>query len=98
MTAPAGTSLKSRTVSIHVDGHGVSVPAGVSVAAALLESAVVAFRHSSSGEPRGPLCGMGTCFECRVTIDGVAHRRSCLALVADGMTIDTAGAGPETPA
>ena len=27
---------------------------------------------SVSGEPRAPLCGMGICYECRVTIDGVA--------------------------
>ena len=89
MTRPA---LAPITVSIRVDGRVVSVPAGISVAAALLDDAVVAFRRSSLGEPRGPVCGMGTCFECRVTIDGVAHRRSCLTLVADGMVIETAGA------
>jgi len=33
---------------------------------------------------------MGTCYECRVTIDGVAHRRACLVTVADGMHVTTA--------
>jgi D-hydroxyproline dehydrogenase subunit gamma len=83
------------TVSIRVDGRPITVPAGMSVAAVLLDDAVIAFRRSSGGEARGPVCGMGTCFECRVTIDGVAHRRSCLAPVADGMTVETATSGSE---
>ena len=31
-----------------------------------------------------PLCGMGICFECRVTIDGRAHVRSCQVPAAPG--------------
>ena len=78
------------TVTIHADGRAVPVAAGVTVAAALVDLGVAGFRRSVGGEPRGPLCGMGTCYECRVTIDGVAHRRSCLVVVADGMRVDTA--------
>ena len=86
------TSAASVTVTIDVDGRPVRVPAGISVAAALLDAGIAGFRRSSGGEPRGPLCGMGTCFECRVTLDDVAHRRSCLTLVADGMRVGTASA------
>jgi sarcosine oxidase subunit alpha len=32
---------------------------------------------------------MGICYECRVTIDGVAHRRACLVPVSDGMIVQT---------
>lgn len=78
------------TVTIHADGRAVRVPAGVTLAAALLELGVVSFRRSVGGEARGPLCGMGTCYECRVTIDGVAHRRACLIRVAEGMHVSTA--------
>ena len=74
------------------------VPAGVTVAAALLDVGASAFRRSVSGEPRAPLCGMGTCYECRVTIDGVAHRRACLVTVADGMHVTTASAAEDLPA
>jgi predicted molibdopterin-dependent oxidoreductase YjgC len=88
-------ALPPAAVSIRVDGRRLTVPAGISVAAALLDGAVVAFRRSSGGEPRGPVCGMGTCFECRVTIDGIAHRRSCLTVVAEGMAIETANADLE---
>jgi sarcosine oxidase subunit alpha len=32
---------------------------------------------------------MGACHECRVTIDGVPHRRSCLETVREGMEVWT---------
>jgi sarcosine oxidase subunit alpha len=38
---------------------------------------------------------MGSCFECRVTIDGVAHRRACLVSVAEGMIVRTRGGASE---
>lgn len=83
-----------RGIALRLDGRDVTVPAGTTVAAALWNAGVYAFRTSVSGEPRGPLCGMGVCFECRVTIDGVAHRRACLVSCAAGMEVETdAGKG-----
>ena len=82
--------MSEAVVSIVADGRAIEVPAGVSVAAALLGAGVVAFRHSVTGEPRGPLCGMGICYECRVTVNGVAHRRACLVTVSDGLRVTTA--------
>jgi sarcosine oxidase subunit alpha len=49
---------------------------------------VPAFSHRN-GEPRIPLCNMGTCFECGVTVDGVPLTRSCLTTVRDGMRVET---------
>ena len=85
MSAP----LSGATVTIVVDGQAVTVPSGISIAAALLNAGVTAFRRSVTGDDRGPLCGMGICQECRVTIDGVAHRRACLITVAEGTRIST---------
>jgi sarcosine oxidase subunit alpha len=51
---------------------------GSSVAAAILQSGKTHFRTSVSGQPRAPICGMGICYECRVTINGIHHQRSCL--------------------
>ena len=82
-------------VTIVADGRPVRVPAGITVATALLDLGITAFRRSVSGEPRGPVCGMGTCYECRVTIDGAAHRRACLVVVTEGMHVATAGAGED---
>ena len=85
-----GVQTSALSVTIVADERSLTVPAGVTVAAALIDLGISAFRRSVSGEPRGPLCGMGTCYECRVTIDGVAHRRACLVPVAEGMRIVTA--------
>jgi len=74
---------------IRVDGRELRVLAGRTLAAALLEAGVTTFRRSASGEPRGPVCGMGICFECRVTIDGVPDRRACLEPLRDGMEVVT---------
>jgi len=92
---PPRPSSSAAAVTISADGRSVRVPAGVTVAAALLDLGVSTFRRSVSGEPRAPLCGMGTCYECRVTIDGVAHRRACLVTVADGMHVTTAATAEE---
>ena len=77
------------TVTLTVDGVSVAMPAGSMVAAAILKSGKSAFRRSATGELRGPLCGMGICFECRVTIDGEAHCRSCQTTCENGMDVRT---------
>ena len=82
----------SASVVVYVNGTRVSVANGITVAAALLNVGEASFRSSISNEARGPVCGMGICYECRVTIDGVAHQRACLRLVAGEMRIETARA------
>jgi sarcosine oxidase subunit alpha len=77
----------SGTVEINVNGRTVRADKGSTVAAALLSLGESAFRVSESGEPRAPLCGMGTCYECRVTIDDVEQRRACLVRVRPGMRV-----------
>ena len=76
-------------VTLKVNDAPLSVPAGSMVAAAVLQAGVNSFRRSVTGEARGPLCGMGICFECRVTVNGVAHVRSCQTLCEDGMDVRT---------
>jgi predicted molibdopterin-dependent oxidoreductase YjgC len=76
-------------VAFTVDGATLRAPAGTSVAAAMLNAGLWTFRCSVHGEARAPLCGMGTCHECRVRIDGVAHRRACLVPVAEGLVVQT---------
>jgi D-hydroxyproline dehydrogenase subunit gamma len=78
-------------VTIHVNGEPVSVPAGTIVAAAVALAGVDRFRASVHGQSRGPLCGMGVCFECRVTINGQPHCRSCLTVCESGMEVRTDG-------
>ncbi|WP_321781714.1 2Fe-2S iron-sulfur cluster-binding protein [Paraburkholderia sp. J94] len=80
-------------VVLEVDGRSVRVAAGSSVVAAIAHAtgdAGLATRRSVTGALRGPLCGMGVCQECRVTIDGVAHRLACQTVCAEGMNVVTA--------
>jgi len=79
----------SNVVTLTVNEVEVNMPAGSMVAAAVLQAGVTGFRRSVSGEARGPLCGMGICFECRVTVDGVAHVRSCQTICENGMDVRT---------
>jgi sarcosine oxidase subunit alpha len=76
-------------IAILVDGIPLRVAPGQSLAAALWNAGVTAFRTSVAGEPRGPVCGMGACLECRVTIDGLPGRRACLEPLRDGMEVRT---------
>jgi NADPH-dependent 2,4-dienoyl-CoA reductase/sulfur reductase-like enzyme len=89
-------------VRFSIDGRPAEAERGTSLLAALWNEGKRAVRRSVGGAARGPLCGMGTCFECRVTIDGDAHRRSCLEPVRAGMEVGTGtepalrGGFPET--
>jgi len=80
-------------VGLRVDGRSIAVAPGTTVAAALWNAGISSCRTSLSGEPRGPVCGMGICFECRVTVDGMPHQRACLLPCAEGMVIETGPAG-----
>jgi sarcosine oxidase subunit alpha len=75
-----------RSIALTVNGTPLAVQPGTTVAAAAL-IAGAATRISVAGEPRAPLCGMGICFECCVTIDGVPHQRSCQILCRSGMHV-----------
>ena len=76
-------------VPLTINGRASVADAGDSVAVALLKQGTTCFRRSVDGEPRAPLCGMGICYECRVTIDGQPHQKSCQILVAPGMEVVT---------
>jgi D-hydroxyproline dehydrogenase subunit gamma len=78
-------------LTLTINGQLLHVPIGSTVAAAVLMAQAATFRRSVSGEARAPLCGMGICYECRVTIDGRAHARSCQIVCAEGMEVQTDG-------
>jgi D-hydroxyproline dehydrogenase subunit gamma len=78
-------------ITLTINDEKISVDAGTSVAAAIALTGVDAFRRSVGGEPRFPLCGMGLCFECSVTVNEVRHQRSCMLAAEDAMVIRTDG-------
>ncbi len=77
-------------VTVTVDGKPCVARVGDTVAALLLAENALPMRVSTvSGSPRAAYCMMGACFECLVTIDGVANRQGCLITVAEGMLVAT---------
>jgi predicted molibdopterin-dependent oxidoreductase YjgC len=78
-------------MKLRINGRTVEVASGTMVSAAVAAAGLSQFRRSVTGQPRGPLCGMGICFECRVTIDGREHCRSCQIPCAEGMEVRTDG-------
>ncbi len=78
-------------VRVTVNGEAIDIVAGATVAAALATAGAGGVRTSVGGQPRAPLCGMGVCQECRVTIDGRAYVLACQTLCREGQVIETTG-------
>lgn len=74
-------------VHFTLNGQPATAHAGCSVAVAVMANGVTQFRRSVTGQPRGPVCGMGICYECRLTIDGRPQQKSCQVVIADGMVV-----------
>ena len=83
---------RGEMLTIEVDGQAVEASAGETVAAVLLAVGRRGFRYTDKGHaPRGLFCGMGICFDCLVTVDGVPNVRACLTPVQPGMVVETGG-------
>lgn len=87
----ASSKKAAAPVTLRINGQAVTVPSGTSVAAALAMTGRFISRADLSGRPRGPMCGMGVCFECRATIDGVAETLTCLVPCRDDLEVVTDG-------
>ncbi|WP_336711288.1 (2Fe-2S)-binding protein [Arthrobacter sp. USHLN218] len=84
-------------ISFEFDGIVYPALEGDSVASALLASGVRTLRRSKrADERRGIYCGIGHCYECRVTVDGKASVRACITPVADGMVVELGPSPAET--
>ncbi|MBV9078454.1 MAG: FAD-dependent oxidoreductase [Methylobacteriaceae bacterium] len=84
-----------RTIRFRFDGRPVEAMEGETIAAALAAAGEVALREGRGGSRRGLWCGMGACFDCAVTVDGLPGRRACTTPCAEGMEVR--GAAPDAP-
>jgi predicted molibdopterin-dependent oxidoreductase YjgC len=83
-------------VELEFEGRTIAVPAGISVAAALLMNGVTHCRETPvSATPRAPYCMMGVCFDCLVEIDGIPALQACLIAVRDGMVVRRQHGAPD---
>lgn len=73
---------------------------GQPIAVALFANGIRTIRYCEvTGEPRGIFCGIGHCYECRATINGIPSKRTCLTLLEEGMNISSVkeiGSGVES--
>lgn len=82
------TPAEGTMVTVTFEDQAVEVPAGTTVAAALLGHDDDHFCVSAAEqEKRSPYCLMGVCFECLVEIDGIKNRQACLEPVYEGMQV-----------
>ncbi len=65
----------------------ISAEPGDSIAAALAASGVLKLGQTRTGRERAVFCGMGTCQECLVTVDGKRSVRACMTEVTGGMVV-----------
>jgi predicted molibdopterin-dependent oxidoreductase YjgC len=73
--------------NIEVNGQAVPARHGQTIAAALVIVGRRVFQRTENGQPRGLFCGMGVCFDCLVTVNGISEQRACMTLVQPGMQI-----------
>jgi sarcosine oxidase subunit alpha len=85
------TTAGQPLVELHVDDETLLVPAGRSIAAALIGAGRPVLRHSPAGAPRGVYCAIGVCFECRVHVEGRGRVRACVTPVQAGMRVTLEG-------
>jgi hypothetical protein len=79
-----------RPVAITFDGAPLTGIAGQSIAGVLLASGTMAWRTTAAGRrPRGLFCGIGVCFDCLATVNGLRDVRLCQRPARDGDVITT---------
>jgi hypothetical protein len=80
----------SERIGVLIDGAPFEGRQGDSIATVLLLAGKNGCRRSFvSGEPRGPYCMMGVCFECLVRVDGIDGLQACMIPIRSGMRIET---------
>lgn len=76
-------------ITIHINEVKYEIAPVMSVAAAIAYTGDMNTRSSVTGTNRAPVCGMGICQECRVTINERTHQLACQTICFDGMRIKT---------
>ena len=89
MNPTPGKAPASESKRASYNGREITFAPGQSVAAALAANGVQAWRGTRrEGRPRGLFCGIGICFDCLLTVDGLPNQRACLVEAAEGMCLE----------
>ena len=80
----------SEVISFTFNGETFDGEPGQTVAAVLIKSGNRVLRSTRfGGEERSIFCGIGICFDCVVTINGISNQRSCLVEISEGMKVES---------
>lgn len=78
------------------DGTPVPFTPGQTIGGALAGAGIVSWRTTRRDHaPRGLFCGIGVCFDCLVTVDGVRSQRACLVEACAGQVVQSSD--PDEP-
>ena len=81
---------RGRKIEVTVNGRKVVAYEGELVSTVLQAEGINVFgRKRDTGRPSGIYCGMGVCYECLVTVNGIPNTRACQTYVTDQMVIET---------
>lgn len=79
---------RGQAFSITVNGEPLEAYTGESIATVLAAAGYRAFRTTdASDSPRGIFCGMGICFDCLVTVNGLPNQRACMTEARKGCEV-----------
>lgn len=77
------------TDEVLFDGRPLPMTPGQTVAAVLIAAGIRSWRTTRvDGRPRGLFCGIGICFDCLVTVNGVPSMRACIVEARPGDVIN----------
>ena len=82
--------VRGNQITVTINNKPVIAYEGELVSTVLYEEGIQIFQiKHKTGNPSGIYCGMGICYECLVTINGVPNTRACQTPVVEGMAIET---------
>ena len=82
----------------HINGHEADITifinekptkamSGETAAAVLLRENIHAVHTAPNGEPRGPYCMMGVCFDCMIILENGQSEQACQIDATEGLKI-----------
>ena len=93
---PIGDPADRRSITIFVNDRPLNVYEGQILAAELWANGFISLGHNTKTDAnRGLYCGIGHCYECRVSVDGIEDIRSCLIHTREGMRVSFPEPGSE---
>ena len=76
-----------KTVTVYINDTPCKAEEGEMMAAVLMRENLTATHASPQGQPRGPYCMMGVCYDCMISLEDGGNVQACLTRAEDGLKI-----------